>query len=275
MRITITGDVADFERRAKAFLRRDPLRYTVLATIIANRTGGLDNSPDAYFLTAYDGDTLRGVVTRVGGREIYVSELPTDGFDPAVRALAEVVPGAGGVEGADGIASRFAARWSAVVGVPHRVSFVNVLYRLDALESPDVAGTPRRATESDRDVCVDWTRAMRVEAGIPDIGWDAVAMRRRIAAGRWWLWERDGEPVSLAAHQIPAYGVARVGPVYTPPAERGNGYASAVSAHVSHTLRTRGLAVCLFADKANPTSNKIYRDIGFRPVGEFPHYVFD
>lgn len=275
MRITITGDVAEFGRGAEAFLRRDPLRHTVLATIIANRTGGLDNSPEAHFLTAYEGDAVRGVATRVGGREIYVSELCADGIESVVWALAEVVPGAGGVEGPDETARCFATRWSQVLGVGHRVAYVNLLYRLDTLEFPEAHGSPRRAVESDLAVCMEWTRAMQAEAGLPVTEWDAVAMRRRIAAGRWWLWEDGDGPVSLAAHQVPAYGLARIGPVYTPPADRGRGYASAVTAHLAHTLRLRGLDACLFADKTNPTSNKIYRAIGFRSVGEFPHYVFD
>ena len=49
-------------------------------------------------------------------------------------------------------------------------------------------------------------------------------MRERIAAGRIWLWEDEtGEPVHLTGFNPPSFGVARVGPVYTPKAHRGRG----------------------------------------------------
>ena len=71
----------------------------------------------------------------------------------------------------------------------------------------------------------------------------------------------------LTAHNPPSFGVARVGPVYTPGAHRGHGYASATVAAVSRMLREAGAEVCLFTDQANPTSNKIYAAIGYRAGG--------
>ncbi len=59
----------------------------------------------------------------------------------------------------------------------------------------------------------------------------------------------------------------RIGPVYTPPADRGQGYASALVAAVSQAQLDAGRRFCfLYADLANPTSNKIYQAIGYRPV---------
>ena len=61
--------------------------------------------------------------------------------------------------------------------------------------------------------------------------------------------------------------MSRVGPVYTPPALRGRGYGSAVTAAVSAWARDAGADhVLLFTDLANPTSNSIYQKIGYRPV---------
>ena len=71
----------------------------------------------------------------------------------------------------------------------------------------------------------------------------------------------------------PSFGVARVGPVYTPGAHRGHGYASVLTAHVSRLLRDSGTRVCLFTDQANPTSNKIYAAIGYEPVVDMANLV--
>jgi predicted GNAT family acetyltransferase len=71
----------------------------------------------------------------------------------------------------------------------------------------------------------------------------------------------------MAALNRPAAGATRVGPVYTPPDLRGRGYASAVTAAVSRAALAAGAQeVVLFTDLANPTSNAIYRRLGYEPV---------
>ena len=60
--------------------------------------------------------------------------------------------------------------------------------------------------------------------------------------------------------------MSRVAPVYTPREHHGRGYAGAAVAQVSRMLRDRGGRVCLFTDQANPTSNRIYQALGYRPV---------
>ena len=66
----------------------------------------------------------------------------------------------------------------------------------------------------------------------------------------------------------------RIGPVYTPPSERGHGYASALVAAASQAQLDEGLAFCfLFTDLANPTSNHIYQAIGYEPVTDIDAYA--
>ena len=59
----------------------------------------------------------------------------------------------------------------------------------------------------------------------------------------------------------------RIGPVYTPPADRGRGYASNLVAATSQDVLDRGRRFCfLFTNVANPTSNKIYQALGYAVV---------
>ncbi len=61
----------------------------------------------------------------------------------------------------------------------------------------------------------------------------------------------------------------RVGLVYTPPALRGRGYASACVAATSDRALASGRRFCtLYTDLANPTSNGVYRRIGYRRIGD-------
>jgi GNAT superfamily N-acetyltransferase len=62
--------------------------------------------------------------------------------------------------------------------------------------------------------------------------------------------------------------------VFTPPELRHRGYARACVGELSRQLKAEGLRVMLFTDLANPTSNSIYRRIGYRAVGEALRYRF-
>ena len=91
-------------------------------------------------------------------------------------------------------------------------------------------------------------------------------MRALIAGGGELLWEVDGEPVAQAAARAVVAGMSRIGPVYTPPEHRGHGYAAAVTAAAARWALERGARqVLLYTDLANPTTNRLYPRLGFRP----------
>lgn len=276
MRIEITTDAAEFRSRTESFLLRDPLRHTVILTSVANHIAGIQagNGTSRFLSLHADDASVLGVAMRVTDRDMYLGELPEGSVGMVADALAEVAPESTGVEGLIADATAFAERWSERLGTGFRRSYTTRLYRLGALRIPDVPGNPRRATESDVALCTEFAEAMRIEAGISPPGLDKAAIRNRVAAGLMWFWERDGRPTSFAAQQIPVHGWSRIGLVYTPPEERGHGYASAVTAHIAQLLRADGLNVCLFADTANRTSSKIYQAIGFHPTHEFVHHAF-
>ncbi|MEU8898471.1 GNAT family N-acetyltransferase [Nocardia sp. NPDC048505] len=273
----ITSDVTEFLARAEPFLRQNALRNTVIATAVGNLLGAkYAPGEQSWFVSVLDeAGEVAGVAARSGRNDIYLGDIPVDSAGQVAEAFAGAIATAGGVEGPSEVVWPFAERWCALRRVGYKQDYAVRLYRLGHLHAPqEVAGSPRRATESDLALCLAWTEAMQAEIGVSGNGLPAEALRRRIAAGWWWLWERAGRPVCLVAHQVPAYGWSRIGPVYTPPEERGQGYAAALSAHVARLLRAQGLDICLFADTDNPISNRIYRGIGFEPVREFVHYQF-
>jgi predicted GNAT family acetyltransferase len=90
------------------------------------------------------------------------------------------------------------------------------------------------------------------------------------------LWTVDGRPVSQATARGPIVGMARIGPVYTPPELRGHGYAAAATAAAAQWAIDAGATrVLLFTDLANPTSNRLYPRIGFVPVDDAVDMDFD
>jgi predicted GNAT family acetyltransferase len=88
------------------------------------------------------------------------------------------------------------------------------------------------------------------------------------------VWAVDDRPVSQAGLSG-TDEVARINAVYTPPGERGKGYAAATVAHLSRMQIDAGKSMCcLYADARNPVSNSIYRKIGYEFVGRSSLYVF-
>jgi predicted GNAT family acetyltransferase len=197
----------------------------------------------------------------------------------AVPVLAEALAGADlpGVLGPTGHAGAFAQDWCARAGRTPALSIRERIFRLSAVRPPPSPppGRLRVAGPEDRAVIIEWYAAFVAEAlppGEPSTPDEVID--RRIAQGDTFLWD-DGGPSSLAVVGSRTPHGARVGPVYTPPARRGHGYASACVAGASQAQLDAGLAfVFLFTDLANPTSNHIYQDIGFEPIRDIDAWRF-
>ena len=98
----------------------------------------------------------------------------------------------------------------------------------------------------------------------------------RLSHGGVTLWLVDGEPVSLAGTTRAVAGAARVAPVYTPPEHRGRGYGAGGDRR-RHPRRARAGVdeLLLYTDLANPTSNRLYARLGYRPVEDSVSLLFD
>ncbi|MCX6430175.1 MAG: GNAT family N-acetyltransferase [Actinobacteria bacterium] len=151
------------------------------------------------------------------------------------------------------------------------ISGEELLYVLGELVPPRISGKARPACEEDFDLIKEWMLAFTNETGsfVPDPG---ETIRDGLARNSYSFWIDGTQCVSLAGHasivEVPNGLVGRIGPVYTPPEHRGNGYAAAVTATVSQKLLDLGAQVMLFTDATNPTSNGVYKRIGFELLDE-------
>jgi predicted GNAT family acetyltransferase len=142
-------------------------------------------------------------------------------------------------------------------------------------------GTARPATPDEHEAVVELRFAFEREAlgGVDDPEATRQATTLRLAEQSntfgMWVLEVDGELVALSGHGGPTPNGIRIGPVYTLPEHRGRGYASALVAAQSQWLLDSGRRFCfLYTDLANPTSNSVYRRIGYRQIGESAEYSF-
>ena len=176
-------------------------------------------------------------------------------------------------------AEAFATRWAALTGRTARREASERIFRLSRVIPPAaVAGEIRVVRPADRDLVATWLGGFMEEA----LGESDPAELARVTA-QWlednnrtlYLWD-DQRAVSLCGVGGRTPNGVRIGPVYTPPADRRRGYAGALVAAASQLQLDAGRTFCfLFTDLANPTSNHVYRAIGYEPVRDIDVHRFE
>jgi uncharacterized protein len=283
MDVRAASDPVGFLDAAGPLLLADEARHN----LILGLAGTLRDRPGLY-------EEFRLWVVENDGRPV-AAALQTPPFnlvlarparEDALQALADAVADDGvdlpGVVGALPEADRFADAWGVRRGTSRRQRRAQRIYRVRRVRPPaGVPGRARVATAEDRSLLVAWIAGFAKEAhgdtpapGDDDPG-KHVDARLSDEHGGFLLWEEDGRPVSVAGWGGPTPNGMRVGPVYTPPDRRSRGYASAVTAALSQQQLAAGRSFCfLYTDLANPTSNKIYVEIGYEPVCDSVDYAF-
>jgi predicted GNAT family acetyltransferase len=216
-----------------------------------------------------------GIALRRDGGPLILGESSAASAVLSADALAEEVPDLNSIVGALEPCEAFARVWLQRTGRAHMMRFHLRDYALTTMPaSVMIPGVARLATEDDAAWLGDWLVAFVADAKVTDDPQKTRSMvPKRIAEGRFWLWEHDGAKAMLGAFEIDQ-STARIAPVYTPPQHRRRGYASALVSGVSRTFLQHGKrTVYLTTDLANTTSNNIYLRIGFEAVGD--QYQFD
>jgi predicted GNAT family acetyltransferase len=278
--ISITNDAEAFAVVVGAFLGAR-LEREQLARVLDGVLQGRYAEHLNHFATVFDDDgELIAAAMRTPPHSLMCTRMP----DPAASLAAELIdawlardPDVVGVGAEPGTARAIAAAWARRTGGESQLEVRMAMHAATAIEDPPhrVAGRLRLAAPDERERLVGWWRAFFAEAEPlhPD---DA----ERDVAGRYeddglYVWEDGGEAVSVIGVQLTGNGYGWIGPVYTPPERRRRGYAGAGVAAASRRLLDAGASRCmLFTDLDNPTSNKIYREVGYRRFADWENHHF-
>jgi GNAT superfamily N-acetyltransferase len=266
--------VADFADRVGPVLAADPVRCSVVATLLAQHRD--QPRPQDTWIEIADGDRpVAGVLASLE-RNVLITPLPAALSEPATTGLAELLHQDGlplrSVMAQNGDTAHFAAAWRRLTGAGLSPEHREGLY--DIRQPPPVpdgiSGSGRTAREADVPGLGVWMAEFLNEIHEDaNLGSPEAAIRRRMRFGWKFIWEDGGNLVSMAGVTQPAAGVSRVGAVYTPPRFRGRGYGSAVVAVATRQAFAAGADACmLYTDLDNPTSNKIYQALGYRRIGD-------
>lgn len=279
--VTKHDDLAEFWARTKDFFNADPVFHTIPIAAVDRWLNHPDPDDEPPLLvTVTEDDVLVAAALRTPPWPLTLSGVPPQWAEAVADLLAGDVE-LPGVNGPRDSVEAFVVAWAARTGCGAREHMAMRLYVLKDLELPDIPGRARLATVDDIALLARWRAEFGVEATgqVRDEAAEEHAersLRVSLEAGYGNLiWCHGDTPVSWAAANAPASGMARIGPVYTPPEHRRHGYGAAVTAACAAWARDNGAEhVVLYTDLANPTSNSIYQRIGFRPLVDSAEFVF-
>ncbi len=258
----------EFFAQALPLLLEDEARHNLLLGVAGNVRTRPDRYDDARFWL------VEGAAAMQTPPRGLILARPRDraALERLVAAIDVELPG---VVGAVPEVDDFVELWRR----PSERVFSQGIYQLDAVVPPPRApGGYRDAGEADFDLVFAWFTAFADEAlHAPEtVERRHIETRLESPEGGIGLWEDDGAIVSICGYGSPTPNGVRIGPVYTPPALRGRGYATSLTAEVSERRLAAGRRFCfLYTDLANPTSNAIYERIGYRRVCESAEVSFD
>lgn len=273
-------DAATFLAEAEPLLHADEARHNLILGLAGNlRAGRITDAGARFWLVRDAGAPVAAALQTPPYNLVLARPASDDALDALAGAVSTDIPG---VVGAAPEVETFAARWTARTGMRARPNMRQGIYALDAVVAPpQPAGAAREVGPDDRELVLAWWVAFVRESlheGAPGVENARRAVDDRLAApsAGFLLWEDAGQPVSLAGWGSPTPSGIRIGPVYTPPALRGRGYATALTAELSRRRLAAGRRFCfLYTDLANPTSNAIYERIGYRRVCDSAEIAFD
>lgn len=283
MELEFFEDPQAFLDAAGGLLASDPVVGSVVASVTARRvrSGPEEREHPQWWVVVRAGGEPVGAAMRTASFKpypLFFTPMPDEGARAIARALHERGEHPGGCNGALPAARVCAEEVVRLFGGgPAEVEMASRLWEAtDVTVPPRPEGRLRRATAGDAELVLDWFTRFHAEADEqagrePDPAsgehntLDSVL--RAVEEGAEWLWETDaGEVVHLTGRSLPSFGVSRIGPVFTPREHRGRGYASYVVGELTRRGLAEGTRMCLYTDQANPTSNRIYESLGYRPV---------
>jgi uncharacterized protein len=274
MRIVKYPTAEAFGQATQAYLLRHEVANQLTLSNILRKTG-------EHFAAVWDGDELVLAACVQLPHDLVLSHANADSRTvEAASLIAESAftegPELPGVMGDGKLAETFSAEYTRRAGRHYTLhKGLCVLQLMRVISPPPCAGVFRAAVESDVPLIAEWLHCFRRDVRLACTHEEAhEEATTRVGSQSYYLWE-DGGVVSMAAKTRPLLSTIAVNSVYTPPENRRRGYASSCVAALSQLLLDSGHKYCsLYTDLENPTSNHIYRSIGYEPVCEVAEFQF-
>jgi predicted GNAT family acetyltransferase len=256
----------DFFRAAGPFLLKAEAENCLILGVV----GALAPDSDACLVVAeVDGEVVACAMRSIPHKAV-LSAGPGDAMRAFARDLFRDHADLPAIVAPEREAAEFAAEWRKLTGASLRRGMHQGIYELDRVDwrRATAEGRMRIVKARDRALLGTWIADFCREARVDPPDDVAAYVDARIRHRATVVWETD-RPVALAGYSGATPNGVRISLVYTPPENRGQGYATTLVATLSDSLLREGRKWCfLFTDLSNPISNRVYERIGYRRVGE-------
>ena len=173
-----------------------------------------------------------------------------------------------GIVGSREMATKFAFSWAQATGHVPIIKMEQMIYRLDEVNEIELSpGRLILAVQKDIDLVGNWIfEFSKVTLETVSLAEARKKAEFAIKESCVFLWE-DKIPVSMVSKARPTKNGIVISAVYTPLQFQKKGYATSCVSSLSKLLLSKGYKFCsLYTDLSNPTSNSIYKKIGYRPI---------
>ena len=282
MQVAFENNPGRFLAKYGEYLRQHEVEHNLILSLCQSAAQKIarGESCDIRFATLSNDEGIVMATAQTPPHNLVLSRATQHEIAPLTEMLVKQHITFPGIVGPSDIAASFAETWGALTGQKSVEYMDQIIYSLTKVLFPaPVEGSMRLAKPQETGIIADWIRAFATDALPKSEQLSPEAALKKadevVKAGRMAVWDVKGKPVAQAAVSG-TENVARISMVYTPPEERGHGYAKAVVAHLSQQQLDSGKSMCcLYADARNPVSNSIYRKIGYEFVGRSSLYVLD
>lgn len=276
-----------FESSAKEFLDKTSTllelreaEYSLLYGLCELHTGNKKTSQDYKYISIYQSKQLIGAAL-LTERRLVITALQEPQIEPLVSFLLKNNVTVPGVVGPALTADAFSRMWSKAINKQCTLAMGQKIYQLNEVIMPNnISGKLKLAQESDIQLVGQWLFEFSAES-LPHQPTTIEKMiehaKIKIQKEEAYLWlDKNNTPVSMNLVGRPTKNGISVSGVYTPKNFRKNGFASALVANTSQKMLDDGKKFCvLYTDTANPTSNKIYQQVGYKEVATSKDFIFE
>lgn len=281
MEIINPQDANEFFQKTRLVLERDELFGNLIcgltAKLLKNKNYYGKDEP-FYIIASGDNEiNVFGLMTPPHNMVIYSNKYTDSVIDLFVNNIIDRYKNIPGINGEKVLAESIKDNYIKKTGRKYILENDLGIYKLEKVnECPKPDGVFRKAEIADKETIKKYYINFGKENNEPvdDNEQFEQNITEDIVNDNYYVYE-DVEIVSMARKQRPTKNGMSIGPVYTLNKYRNKGYGTAIVSELSKIILNSGKTFCtLFTDLSNPTSNSIYKKIGYKYAGENISYKF-
>lgn len=196
----------------------------------------------------------------------------------SVSHLQQEHPTLPGIISSKTFSHRFAEEWAERQNRTYKIHMEQCIMACNQVNSILLSdGKLELARKDQKQVLTGWLLEFVEESNLLPVVRDnaEIAILQAIENETLYTWSIEGNPVSMVNKTRSTKNSIGINQVYTPKQYRNRGFASSSVHQLTEQLLKQLTSCILYTDLSNPTSNSIYKKIGYKPVAESSHILFD